>query len=337
MSDVEQELRRALDERIGSGGLRPAPLARSSRRSIRRRRTAMVLSAAAVVVAGVAAVAAFGDRTAGVVMDRDMGVIAPRLQTGTSQERVWDGDVAFELVRLDCGHGQFDDLDPEGNLALDQSWQGRRESVSSSKARFSFCSANLVVINESSRELVVPPSEHVLTAGGRRFPPWDRAMAKRAADDPGSALTTPIPPGGAATFGLAFEYPSELEPERLEVHAAEGSPGAVFVLDDCEFVRHEGRVSGGCYRERARAELGVPYPHRISGSNGGMSLYTVCFDERQWEVVEPHPTAVSREGFAGHGYMTLESARRAIYEDNSGVVLRLEPTELNEGDPGLCG
>lgn len=318
MSDVEHDLRQALQERIDPDR-RPTPLPPRSRRSIRRRRAALVLSAATVVVAGAVAASALGDRTVGVVMDRDMRVIAPGPATGTNQDRVWDGDVAFEVLRLQCGHGpigdQDSDLDPDG----------------------SFCTIGLTVINGSDRDVVVPQSPHVFTVGGRRFPPWERAMTELAADDPGSALTTPVPPGGAATMSLIFEYPSSLEPERLELHAAEGSSGAVIELENCDFIRYEGVVSGGCDSADAAVVEGVRYPHRVSGPRGGMALYHVCFDERQWEVVEPHPTAVSREGFAGQGYMTLESDRRAIFEDNSGVVLRLAPTEENDRDPSLCG
>ena len=323
MSDVEQELRGALAERLDGSELRPAALPSASRRSIRRRRAALVLAASAFVAAAVVGVAALSDRTYDVVLDRDMRVVAPaspRPDSGTNHERVWDGDVAFDLFRVDCGHGpvgdQDSDLDPDG----------------------SFCIMGLSVINESDGDVLVPDSRHVLTAGGRRFPPWERGMAELAADDHGSPLTTPIPPGGAASVSLIFEYPSSLEPERVEVHAAEGSSGAVILLEHCSWNRYKGIVSGGCHRAPSKPELGVRYPHSIStyaGETASM-LQVSCFDSREWGVVSMPPTPVP-EGFLGQGVIELETRDRAIFTDNSGIVLTLEPTALNEDDPGVCG
>ncbi len=323
MRDVEQELQRILEERVRPQTVRPPALPAHSRRAIRRRRATLVLAGVGVAVAAVAAASTL-DRTPPRSDPAPPQIAAPapspRPATGTNHERVWDGDVAFDLFRVDCGHGpvgdQDSDLDPDG----------------------SFCIMGLSVVNESDRDVLVSDSRHVLTAGGRRFPPWERGMAELAADDQGSPLTTPVPPGGAASLSLIFEYPSSLEPERVEVHASQGSSGAVILLEHCSWNHHEGVVSGGCYRAPPKPELGVRYPHSIStyaGETASM-LQVSCFDSREWAVVSVPPTPVP-EGFLGQGVIELETRDRAIFTDNSGIVLTLEPTALNEDDPGVCG
>jgi hypothetical protein len=140
-------------------------------------------------------------------------------------------------------------------------------------------------------------------------------------------------------LSLIFEYPSSLEPERLEVHASEGSPGAVILLGPrCNWTHYEGRVSGGCYAADRKHEVGVAYPHSIStyaGETASM-LQVSCFDRREWGVVSTPATPVP-EGFLGQGLIEMETRHRAIFRDNSGIVLTLEPTPQNEEDPGVCG
>lgn len=244
-----------------------------------------------------------------------------RPDTGMTSQRVWDGDVAFELTRMDCGLGKVGDED--SNLNPD----GK------------FCMVGVAVFNASSEHVVLPLGSHVLETNGARFRPWEEGMDELAADDPGSLYAEGVPPGGGGQALIYFELPDGAQPRSLEVHASESSDGAIIRLTGCSWNDYQGELSGGCYVRKEKARIGVGYPHAIatSAGNGPPLLQATCFNRIEWEVTS-HPVDQVPEGFTGQGTITLVTTDEARFEDNSGVILDLEPTGRNTAsDNGLCG
>ena len=237
--------------------------------------------------------------------------------SGRKGEHVWDGGVRFELGSIQCGTGPTGDSDTRGI---------RPDGM--------HCWTEFSVLNESAEEVLLPWASQRLVTDEGSLEPSETAMEAILLDEPGSIFDFPIPPGGGGTGRLVFDVPLGAERREVVLHAAEGSPGARVVLDGCHF----SRTGGGCYVAGGRTvEPGVAYPFTISGPRGGMALLYVCFDERQWEVVEPHPTSGMPEDFTGHGVMTLAGSSEALFEDNSGRMLALEPTGENDERPSVCG
>jgi hypothetical protein len=200
------------------------------------------------------------------------------------------------------------------------------------------CSVGLSVLNDSDEVLRLPPYSARLVAGSEAFGVWREGMRALEVRQPGSVFDTGIPPGGGALVALWFDVPLEAEPTAVEAPVAVGSPPVRLDFGTCHFSHSADSGSGYCdvnFLDAVRP--GKRYAYRISGPGGGSALYYACFDHRQWEVVDPHPTAVSREGFRGQGVITLQQTDQAVFEDNSGAVLTLEPTAMNDTSPGICG
>lgn len=241
---------------------------------------------------------------------------APRPPVSPNAGYAWDADVRFELTRMDCHPGGIDEHPAAGR-------PGKH------------CVASLSILNESARDVLLPSTAHTLSAGGEEFTPWDEAM-ELARSNADAVFVAPIPPGGGGTAAVYFSLPEAVRPQRVEVHAAEGSPGATFVLDDCRFDRHEGVVSGSCYSEAGReVEVGEVAPHFIGRTGGELAPEYVCFDQREW-TADPQPASQPLD-FVGHGVIELVSEDRAVYTDNSGLVLPLGLTSSNDANPGTCG
>lgn len=237
---------------------------------------------------------------------------------GGLDDFVWDRGVRFQLRNVQCGTG------PTGDLDTDEI-----------RPRGMYCWAYFTVLNESDVEVRLPWAAQRLVTDEGPVPPSERAMSAILLDEPAHFFDGAIPPGGGGNASLVFDLPLGAERRALRLHVAEGSPGATIRLDPCPFLSDSG---GGCYAEDdLGAEPEVSYPFTISGHRGGMALLNVCFDYRQWVVVEPHPTEGMPEDFTGHGVMTLTSPDRAEFRDNSGTLLTLSPTPENETHSGLCG
>lgn len=234
--------------------------------------------------------------------------------TGSNTSRVWDGGVRLEATRVEC-HAS----DLEGVPKPAGKW----------------CSVALAILNESDRDVLLPTTGHVLTAGGEEFGTWTDAM-ERAGGNPDSVFTTPIPPGGGGAAGIYFALPERARPQQVELHAAEGSSGATITPDECRFSRYKGALTGACYSDLTpEVEVDERQPYFIGRTGGEIQPQYVCFDLREW-TADPQPT-VQPLSFIGQGVIELVSENRALYTDNSGMVLPLGPTETNEERPGTCG
>jgi hypothetical protein len=270
------------------------------------------LGAAALVAAVGAAVFLTTTRDATPTETRPLGP-----STGTKGEGVWDGAVRFELTNVQCGTGPTGDGD-----------------TPTLRPAGMHCWTYFSVLNRSSEPVRLPWEAQRLVAAGEPIAPSRRAMAEIVLDEPGQLFERPLPPGGGGTGVVVFDLPLGAERDELVFHADGDSDGAHVYLEGCSFSDR----GGGCYVTGGHeAETGAGYPFTISGPQGGMSLFEVCFDERQWEVTDPYPTAGMPAGFTGHGVMTLTGETQAIFDDNSGATLVLEPTEANADQPGLCG
>ena len=251
------------------------------------------------------------------------GASPERPSTGALNDQLWDGDVSFRLLRVDCSHG------PAGD-----------ENTDSLRAEGNHCFVSFGVVNEGNVAVTLPADMQFLYAGpgGTRFLPWEEGMREFVLDDPDNAYESPIPPGGGAVDQVVFDAPIDHFPNKLELHAADGSPGVTFHLSGCSFIDYKGKVSGGCYPGRIPVRFGVPYAHSIGTESapGSPYLQRTCFNGLEWSIRDRDPEDVP-EGFLGMGTMTLIAEDLARFQDNSGQVYDLRPTEDNEGDPGLCG
>ena len=248
--------------------------------------------------------------TASTAPEPDRPLVSPN--TGYA----WDGDVRFELTTLECTRGGIDEHPKAGR-------PGKH------------CVASFAILNESERDVLLPTTGHTLSAEGEEFAPWEEAM-ELARSNPDAVFVTPIPPGGGGAGAIYFALPEAARPEKVEVHAAEGSPGATIVLETCRFSKYEGVVTGACYSDLTpEAEAGEVYPYFIGRTGGEIAPQYICFDMREW-TADPQPTAQPLS-FIGQGVMELLSENRAVYTDNSGMVLPLGLTSSNEENPGTCG
>ncbi|HEV2757629.1 MAG TPA: hypothetical protein VG318_17840 [Actinomycetota bacterium] len=267
----------------------------------------LALAVAAVLVAGCDPSAPDAPDSAPSVEPRGPAV-------GPHNSRVWDGGVRFEATTVECHDSNLEGVkDPPGK----------------------WCAVSLAILNESEDDILLPTTGHTMTAAGQEFGTWDDAM-KRARANPDSVFTTAIPPGGGGAARIYFTLPEPAKPERVQVHAAEGSSGATITLDACRFRRYRGTATGACYSDLGPgAEVGERYPYAIGRTGGEIQPQYVCFDLREW-TADPQPTAQPLS-FIGQGVLELVSENRAVYTDNSGFVLPLGLTEQNEENPGTCG
>lgn len=276
-----------------------------------RARVGLLLAAAVTVAAAGTLVLTSGDDAG-----RPPGPRGP--SSGGKDDLVWDGGVRFQLRNVECGTGPTGDSDTRGVRPAGM-----------------HCWTYFTVLNESDDEVLLPWGAQQLVTGAGPLLPSRRAMHAILLDEPGHVFDTSIPPGGGGNAAIVFDVPLGADRRAVRLHAAEGSRGATIRLDGCRFFN---RTGGGCYAEdELGAEPDVAYPFTISGPRGGMALLGVCFDYRQWEVVEPHPTEGMPGDFTGHGVIALTSPDRAEFRDNSGTLLTLAPTDADEEQPGLCG
>lgn len=232
---------------------------------------------------------------------------------------VRDGDVMFDVFSFVCGEtlGSMErTLEPEGY----------------------FCDVGISALNRGPAPIRLDPSEQKLLVDGEPRGPWDEAMRELVLSEDDNLFVQAIPPGGGGTASLIFELPYGGVPERLELHAAEDSAGAVVRLSGCRLWKvqapgpcaldERGNVRGTAFP--SRPAVGVSYPVSFDAQEA----VGLCFAGRDWRA---QPTEADLSRLDGHGVFTLRSARLAEFADNSGVVLRLVPSPGNDRDAAVCG
>jgi hypothetical protein len=230
-----------------------------------------------------------------------------------------DGDVLFDVFSFVCGEtlGTMErTLEPAGY----------------------FCDVGISAFNRGGAPVRLDPFDQRLVVDGEPREPWDEAMRELVLNQPDNLFVQEIPTGGGGTASLIFELPDGSVPERLELHASAGSPGAVIRVSGCGLWKVEapgpcvlderGNVRGTAFP--SEPAVGVSYPVSFD-AHEGMGL---CFAGRDWRLL---PTDVDLSRLDGHGVLTLRSPELAEFEDNSGVVLRLAPSEANDRDAPVCG
>jgi hypothetical protein len=230
-----------------------------------------------------------------------------------------DGDVLFDVFSFVCGDtlGTMDrTLEPEGY----------------------FCDVGISVFNRGAATVRLDPFEQRLVVDGEARGPWEEAMRELVLNQPDNLFVQDIPAGGAGTASLLFQLPEGAVPERLELHAAAGSSGAVVRVSGCRLWKVEapgpcalddrGNVRGTAYPLRAAVGVSYPVSFHFEEDPG------LCFASRDWRL-QPADTDLSR--LDGHGVITLRSPRVAEVRDNSGVVLRLVSSPAGDRDAPVCG
>jgi hypothetical protein len=232
---------------------------------------------------------------------------------------VRDGEVMFDVFSFVCGEtlGSMErTLQPEGY----------------------FCDVGISALNRGTAPVRLDPSEQRLLVDGEPRGPWDEAMQELVLSEHDNLFVQAIPPGGGGTASLIFELPDGSTPERLELHASPASAGAVVPLTGCSLWKvttpgpcaldRRGNVRGTAYPPEAAVGVSYPVSFRIEEGVG------LCFEGRDWRV---QPTTEDLSGLDGHGVITLVSPELAEYRDNSGVVVRLAPREMEDGEAAVCG
>lgn len=224
-------------------------------------------------------------------------------------EYVADQDLSFRVFRVDCGSGEIGDQD--SMIEAPEKW----------------CGVGFEVLNQGDEPVRLSPWTHYLHTDKDVYKPWRKGMREIALDDPSPLFDQTIPPGGGGKAGVIFPVPEAEVPESVVLHQSAESRGAMVHLPDCRF---------GCYStssETARASPGITYGHAVALSQ----LRHICFDRREWE-----PTPDARKDspsvkMSGQGTIVLLRAERAVFRDNKGFELHLQPTAQNEEDPDVCG
>jgi hypothetical protein len=232
---------------------------------------------------------------------------------------VRDGDVVFDVFSFVCGEtlGTMErTLEPEGY----------------------FCDVGVSAFNRGGSAVRLDPFHQRLVAGREPREPWDEAMRELVLNQPDNLFVQEIPTGGGGTASLIFDLPDGALPERLELHAAGDSPGAVVRLSGCRLWKVEapgpcalddrGNVRGTAFP--SEPAVGVSYPVSFDAH----VAVGLCFAGREWQL---QPTDVDLSRLDGHGVITLRTTELAEFEDNSGVVLRLVPSAANDRDAAVCG
>jgi hypothetical protein len=232
---------------------------------------------------------------------------------------VGDGDVVFDVFSFVCGEtlGTMErTLEPEGY----------------------FCDVGITAFNRGGSPVRLDPFDQRLVVDGDSRGPWDQAMRELVLNHPDNLFVQEIPTGGGGTASLIFELPDGAVPERLELHAAGDSPGAVVRLSGCRLWKV--KAPGPCALDERGNTRGTAFPSEPAvGISYPVSFDAheavgLCFAGRDWRL-QPSDADLSR--LDGHGVITLRSPDRAEFRDNSGVVLGLAASGADDPDAPVCG
>ena len=228
---------------------------------------------------------------------------------GELGERVADRDLSFRVVRALCGI-EIGDEDSEVS------------------APGHYCGVSFEVLNHGGRARSLNVSPHRLHTESRSGRPWPEGMKAIVLDDAGSLFGRSIPPGGGGLATVLFSTRRQSIPRAVVLHQSRDSDGATVLLPACRF---------GCSVSGSeRASPGMAYGFALDITTD-LDDSSICFDRRDWQPIQPVSRSSQTNHLFGQGIIGLAAPNRALFTDNSGVTVRLQPSIANHEDPAICG